>query len=158
VAEATLALRRILLGILFVGLAGLAIELLLLKHDEEATQLIPLVLIALAFVVMAWHAVQESGASLAAVQITMVLFIAAGLLGVYLHYQANVEFQREVDPSIAGRALVWKAMTAKTPPALAPGSMVQLGLIGLAYAFRYPLRQRRPGYQQGLEPDRGLEQ
>jgi hypothetical protein len=158
VAEATLALRRILLGILFVGLAGLAIELLLLKHDEEATQLIPLVLIALAFMVMAWHAVQESGASLAAVQITMVLFIAAGLLGVYLHYQANVEFQREVDPSIAGRALVWKAMTAKTPPALAPGSMVQLGLIGLAYTFRYPLRQRRPGYQQGLEPDGGLEQ
>lgn len=156
-AEATLALRRILLGILFVGLAGLAIELLLLKHDEEATQLIPLALIALAFVVIAWHAVQESGASLAAVQITMVLFIAAGLLGVYLHYQANVEFQREVDPSIAGRALLWKAMTAKTPPALAPGSMVQLGLIGLAYAFRYPLGQRRPGYQRGLEPDGGLE-
>jgi hypothetical protein len=157
VAEATLALRRILLGILLFGLAGLAIELLLLKHDEEATQLIPLALIALAFVAMAWHAVQESGASLAAVQITMVLFIAAGLLGVYLHYQANVEFQREVDPSIAGRALLWKAMTAKTPPALAPGSMVQLGLIGLAYAFRYPLRQRRPGPQRGLDPRGGLE-
>jgi hypothetical protein len=157
VAEATLALRRILLGILFVGLAGLAIELLLLKHDEEATQLIPLALIALGFAVMAWHAVQESVASVMAVQITMVLFIAAGLLGVYLHYQANVEFQREVDPSIAGRALLWKAMTARTPPALAPGSMVQLGLIGLAYAFRYPLRQRRPGHRRGLEPGGGLE-
>ena len=31
----------------------------------------------------------------------------------YLHYRANVEFQREVDPSIAGRALFWKAMTGQ---------------------------------------------
>ncbi|MFL6279892.1 MAG: hypothetical protein ACJ731_07260, partial [Vicinamibacterales bacterium] len=53
-----------------------------------------------------------------------------------------VEFQREVDPAIVGRELVVKAMTAKTPPALAPGSMSQLGLIGLAYAYRYPLRRR----------------
>jgi uncharacterized membrane protein len=84
-----------------------------------------------------------------ALQITMVLFIAAGLLGVVLHYQANVEFQREVDPSIAGWALLSKAMTAKTPPALAPGSMVQLGLIGLAYSFRYPSGQRRAGNRRG---------
>ncbi len=29
-------------------------------------------------------------------------------------------------------------MAAKTPPALAPGSMAQLGLIGLAYTYRHP--------------------
>lgn len=142
-AEATVAvLRRMLLCILLIGLSGLAIELLLLDHDEEPTQLIPLVLIGLAWVAVAWHAVRPSEASVRTVQVTMVLFIAAGLLGIYLHYGANVEFQREVDPSIAGRALLWKAMTATTPPALAPGSMVQLGLIGLAYTFGYPLRQR----------------
>ena len=46
-AEATVgAIHRILLCILLIGLAGMAIELLLLQHDEEATQLIPLVLIA----------------------------------------------------------------------------------------------------------------
>ena len=72
----------------------------------------------------------------------MVLFIASGILGMYLHYRANVEFQREVDPAIAGRELLMKAITAKTPPALAPGSMSQLGLIGLAYAYRYPVRRR----------------
>jgi hypothetical protein len=135
VADAIVDFRRILLGILLIGLAGMGIELLLLKHYEEATQVIPLALIAVAFVVTAWHAARASVASLLALQITMVLFVAAGLLGVYLHYRANVEFQREVDPSIAGWTLFWKAMTAKTPPALAPGSMAQLGLIGLAYAF-----------------------
>ena len=142
-ADATLAaIRRILLAILLIGLAGMATELIVLEHDEEATQLIPLVLIGLAFIAIAWHATRQSTASLAAFQITMVLIIAAGFLGVYLHYQANVEFQLEVDPSIAGRALFWKAIAAKTPPPLAPGSMAQLGLIGLAYSFRYPVRQR----------------
>ena len=145
-----LTLRRILLGILVVGLAGLAIELLLLKHDEEAAQLVPLALIALAFVAIVWQAFNATPVSLRVLRAIMVLFVLAGGVGIALHYQANVEFQREVDPSIAGRALFVKAMTAKTPPALAPGSMTQLGLIGLAYAYRYPLRRRSSG-----EPARG---
>ena len=138
VAEATvLVIRRILMGILLIGLVGMGTELLFLKHDEEATQLIPLVLIALAFVTIAWHAARGSSASLAMLQVTMVLFVAAGPLGMYLHYGANVAFQREVDPSIAGQALFLKA--------LAPGSMSQLGLIGLAYTYAYgnAFRQRR---------------
>ena len=142
--EATIAtIRRILLCILLLGLAGTATELLLLQHDEEILQLTPLILIAFALVAIVWHAVHEGRASLRILQATMALFIVAGGLGVYLHYRANVAFQREVDPSIAGRALLWKALTAKTPPALAPGSMLQLGLIGLAYSYRYPSRHRR---------------
>ena len=58
----------------------------------------------------------------------MLLFLAAGAAGVYYHYRANVEFQRETDPSLAGRALLWKVLQAKVPPALAPGVLVQLGL------------------------------
>jgi hypothetical protein len=145
VHEAIETIRRVLLAILIVGLAGTATELLLLKHDEEAIQLIPLVLIAVAFVAIAWHTLDQGDASLRTFQTIMVLFVIAGPLGIYLHYRANVEFQREVDPSIAGRALILKALTAKTPPALAPGSMSQLGVIGLAYAYRYPLRRRSSG-------------
>ena len=74
----------------------------------------------------------------------MALFVLTGVLGIGFHYAANVEFQREMDPSIHGMALFWKAMAAKTPPALAPGSMTQLGLLGLAYAFRHPALGR-PG-------------
>ena len=152
--EATIAaIRRLLLCILLIGLAGMATELLLLRHDEELTQLIPLILIAFALLAILWHAVDQGPASLLTVQVTMVLFIIAGMLGVYLHYQANVQFQREVDPSIAGRALLWKALTAKTPPALAPGSMLQLGLIGLAYAYRYPTRVR--DHEKPLAPGTG---
>ena len=117
-------------------MAGTTIELLLLKHVAEATQLIPVVLLGVAFVTVAWHARRPTVGSLMTVQIIMVLFVAAGLIGMVLHYQANVEFQRETDPSLAGRALLWNVLRAKVPPALAPGVMVQLGLIGLAYTYR----------------------
>jgi hypothetical protein len=138
--------RRILLVILGIGLVGTATELLLLKHREGPAQLIPLVLIGTACLVLVWHLATRSEASAIALQITMVLFVASGFLGVVLHYQANVEFQLEVDPSAAGTALFWKVMEAKAPPALAPGSMVQLGLIGWAYSYRDPTRRRSVGH------------
>jgi hypothetical protein len=148
-------IRRVLLAILLIGLAGTTTELLLLKHHEDPAQFIPLALIGIAFVAVAWHAVDRGTASLRLFQTTMVLFIAAGVLGMYLHYRANVEFQREVDPAIAGRALLVKAITAKTPPALAPGSMSQLGLIGLAYAYRYPVRRRTGANSPRADLQRG---
>ena len=49
-----------------------------------------------------------------------------------------MEFQLEVQPELSGSTLLWKVLQAKTPPALAPGVMAQLGLIGLAYAYRHP--------------------
>src|SRR5688500_522697 len=131
-------LRRILLAILIVGMAGAAAELLLLEHDEDFTQLIPLILIGAAFLALAWHARRHTRGSILLIQIVMVLFIASGALGVFFHYEANVEFQREIEPAIAGSTLLWAVLHAKTPPALAPGMMVQLGLIGLAYAYRHP--------------------
>ncbi len=136
------ALRRVLMGVLLLGMAGTTTELLLLKHDEDATQLIPLILLGAGFAAVAWNARRRTRLSLIALQIVMVCFIASGLLGMMFHYQANVEFQLEMDPQLAGSKLLWQTLQAKTPPALAPGVMAQLGLIGLAYAFRHPAMAR----------------
>ena len=132
------AVRRVLLVVLVIGMAGTATELLFLRHDEDATQLIPLIRIGAATAAVVWHLAARGAGSLRTLQVLMALFIVAGLLGMFFHFEANVEFQRELDPSIGGMALFWKAMASKTPPALAPGSMSQLGLIGLAYAHRHP--------------------
>jgi hypothetical protein len=131
------AVRRFLCVILILGMAGTAVELLLLKHDEDRIQLIPLVLLAAGLVAVIAHALRPSASSAGAIQVTMAAFVAAGIAGLYFHYRANVEFQLEGDPSLAGRALWMKALEAKAPPALAPGVMVQLGLLGLAYTFRF---------------------
>lgn len=137
-----LRVRRVLLWIVVIGLTGVATELLFLNHDEGFTQIIPLGLIGAAFVVIAWNALRPRTLSLYAMQFVMACLVFAGPLGMYFHYAANAEFQREIDPAMGGLALFWKVMAAKTPPALAPGSMSQLGLLGLVYAYIHPARER----------------
>lgn len=130
-----------LLAILVFGLIGTGVELLFLGHVESLSQFIPLVLIGLGLAAITWHVLAESRLSLRMLRVTMVGLIAAGLLGVILHYRGSVEFQTEVDPSVHGFALFLKAMRSKAPPALAPGVLVQLGLLGLVCT--YSLADRR---------------
>ena len=110
----------------------------------EARSLIPLgarilriLLLFMGLVAVLAHAARPGSGTAAAVRLVMAAFLVAGLAGLYYHYSANIEFQLEGDPTLAGRALFMKALEAKTPPALAPGVMVQLGLLGLAYTFRH---------------------
>jgi len=132
------AARRILLGILLLGVSGVTVELLLLGHDEDVYQIIPLVLTGATLVMSAVVAFKPTQGTVRLFQAVMMLMAISGLVGMYLHFQVNMEFQLEMDPSLTGRALYQKAILAKTPPALAPGTMMQLGLIGLAYTFRHP--------------------
>lgn len=135
--------RRILLFTLVLGLVGVGIELLLLEHFEDTAQKVPLALIAVALLVLAWHAIHRSGAPVLALQGVMLVFIAAGAVGLTLHYQGNVEFELEMYPSRSGFELFREAMMGATP-ALAPGTMIQLGLIGLAYAYKHPRLEGTP--------------
>jgi len=132
------SIRRIILGILLLGVIGTAVELLLLSHDEGALQLVPLVLMAVGLLVICWNLLSSSPSSLRAMRVSMLAFILAGAAGVWLHYRGSAEFQTEVDPTLAGLALFKKVMTSKAPPALAPGLMAQLGLLGLVYTYRHP--------------------
>ena len=139
------AMRRLLLLLVAIGMFGTGADLLLLDHYEDSWQLVPLVLIAASLVVVAWVGISGGILSLVVMRVAMIGFIAAGCLGILLHYNGNSEFQREIDPSLAGWALVKKVMTAKAPPALAPAGMIQLGLLGLLYTYRHPsLRPSAP--------------
>ena len=135
------AARRILLAILLLGTVGIAAELLLLDHDEDLNQLIPLGLAAATVLLSLIVAIKPTVTTVRVFQFVMVLLIFSGALGIYFHYGATTEFQLEMDPSLSGWALFTKAIVAKAPPALAPGAMTQLGLIGLAYTFRHPALQ-----------------
>ena len=132
------AARRILLAILLLGVAGILAELLLLGHDEDVYQVIPIALGFATILMSAIVAMRPAAGSIRLFQAVMILMILSGLVGVYLHFEVNMEFQLEMDPALSGMNLYRKAILAKTPPALAPGAMMQLGLIGLAYTFRHP--------------------
>ena len=137
--------RRILLAILLLGVTGVIAELLLMGHVEDVDQLIPVALGVATVVMSAVVAVRPAGRSVRLFQLLMALMILSGILGAWLHFQVNMEFQLEMDASLTGWNLFRKAILAKSPPALAPGAMIQLGLIGLAYTFRHPaLASPRP--------------
>ena len=127
--------RQWLAGILAFGLVGTEVELLLLEHFEDEWQFVPLVLIALALIVLVWHGLSGSHASVLALRMTMGLFVVAGPVGVALHYHGAEEFQLEIDATQHGWPLWLKALRAQAPPVLAPGLMMQFGLLGLAYAY-----------------------
>jgi hypothetical protein len=130
--------RRILLAILLLGVFGVTAELLLLAHTEDASQWIPIALAGATTVLSAIVAISPSRGSIRLFQLVMLLMILSGAVGMYLHLRANMEFQLEMDATLSGFALLKKSIVAKAPPALAPGAMTQLGLIGLAYTFRHP--------------------
>jgi hypothetical protein len=136
-------LRRLLLALVVAGAGGLALELLLLEHYDSPWQWAPLALLALVLLVGGAAAVRPGRRLLRTFQGLMTLCAAAGVLGVYLHYRGNVEFERESDPTRSGLVLFWEAIRGATP-ALAPGALAQLGLLGLAVTFRHPALRSSP--------------
>lgn len=131
------SLRKLLLALVLLGAAGLAAELLLLEHFESFRQWLPLLVLAGAFATGIALAARPNRATVRIFQATMLLCIAAGLLGLVLHYRGNAAFEREMDASVRGFGLFWSALRGATP-ALAPGALVQLGILGLIPTYRHP--------------------
>ena len=131
------AIRRSLAAIFLVGSIGTGLELVLLEHMEGAWQYVPLALIGVGCLALAVFVMKPGITGLRAFQLTMWLFVASGAAGVLLHYQGNIEFERELNPEAAGWTLFWEALKGATP-SLAPGTMTLLGAVGLAYTYRHP--------------------
>jgi hypothetical protein len=129
--------RPLLLVVLMMSMVATGVELLLLEHLESSTQWIPLVLLALGLLASVGIALRPGAAILAGFRATMAMFVTAGLLGLYLHYRGNVEFELEMNPALHGYELLRKTMMGATPT-LSPGVLCQLGLLGLLYTYRYP--------------------
>ena len=146
--SATLAsIRKLLLGALALGVLGTTGELLLLRHIDETAQWLPVAALAAAVPILIWHAASPSAASVRTLQVLMVLFIALGVAGVGFHLDSNVEFERELHPSEQGWTFMRKTV-AGAIPVLAPGSMVLLGLVGVAHAYRHPSTDGGPHRQE----------
>ena len=107
-----------------------------MAHTEDTLQFAPFIAMAVALAAVAWRLARPHSAAAAAVRVAMGIMIVTGAVGVGLHFQANMEFQLELDKSLSGMTLIMKVLEAKAPPALAPGNMALLGCIGLAAVYR----------------------
>lgn len=135
-------LRMLLLVVIVVGMAGTAADLLLLEHYEDGWQMAPLVMLALGLMMAAWAWSAASRAAVMALRVTMLVFLATGAAGLVLHFNGNMEFQHEMDPTLRGWDLFVTVMRAKAPPALAPAAIVQIGLLGLLFTYRHDALER----------------
>ena len=130
-------IRRLLLASLSVGIVGTAAELILLGHVDSAAQWIPVVALAAAIPLLLWHATRPPPRTVRLIRLLMCAYIVFGVVGVGLHYDGNVEFERELHPRETGVMFLRHTLAGATP-VLAPGSMVLLGLVGIAHAYRHP--------------------
>jgi len=128
---------QLLLALVVIGIVCLEVELALLRHAESFSQWIPHVTLFIGLLTTAAIYFRPGARTLKAFQVMMIIFTAVGALGVYFHLHGNVEFAQERDPSLSGVRLLWKALRGASP-ALAPGALAQLGLLGLLYGYKHP--------------------
>jgi hypothetical protein len=131
------SLQLRLFALLALGFLGTGAELVLLDHTEGFWQKLPLGLVVLGLLALVLHVFVESRFCLRLFQSAMALAIAGGAIGLYLHLDGNMEFELEMHPNESGWPLIWRSLKGATP-ALAPGMMILLGLLGLTAAQRQP--------------------
>ena len=129
--------RRYALYILLFGAVGLGVELYLLGHYEDRKQWIPLVLLAAGTVAGVSLAVRPSWVAVRVFRVLVAAYLPAGLLGVYFHFQSNIEFERELHPTSSSLELVSESLSGAMPT-LAPGAMILLGMLGILVALQHP--------------------
>jgi hypothetical protein len=131
------SLRQLLLALVFIGIVGLEVELALLRHAESFTQWIPHMALMIGLLSTVAVYFRPGRPTLKVFQLLMLAFLVVGALGVFYHLKGNIEFALERDPSLTGVGLLWKALRGASP-ALAPGALPQLGLLGLLYGYKHP--------------------
>jgi hypothetical protein len=128
-------LRRWVLVVFVLGALGTIVELILLEHYEEPPQLIPDILLVGSLAALGWHLRVDSATTRRCFLALMALFVVSGFVGFVAHFSGSAEFQLELNPDMDTWTLLTKILHAKAPPLLAPGMMIQLGLLGLAYLY-----------------------
>ena len=121
----------IVLAFLFI-MIGTLLELYLLNHYEDTLQLIPVFCIAIALINSIFIYFRRSKVTFNIFKVVLFLTSLSGIYGVFLHLKANYEFEQEMSPTANFWELFLESISGAFP-ALAPLSMVVLGLIGYSY-------------------------
>ena len=125
--------RLILIAIVFMSV-GLSIELYLLEHYEGIVQFIPIICVSLGLILSLILFKFRNASIQILFHISLILMVASGLAGIFLHLKANYEFEKEIRPSINGMDLFMESLSGALP-SLAPGSLILLALIGYSYTL-----------------------
>ena len=104
---------------------------------REVWQWTPLTMLTLSALTTVWVWRRPGPGVLRVYRGVMVVCVVAAVAGMVFHYNANATLELELDPTVGGVDLFWKAMRGGVP-SLAPGALLQVGLIGLIASWRHP--------------------
>jgi hypothetical protein len=121
---------------------GTLTELILLGHIEGWQQFIPVGLLSFSLILYILHSWLKASWIWMALRIMFTLCILSGLLGTFFHLRSNLDFEKEMYPSMDASTLLLESLSGAIP-ALAPGSMIVVGLVG----FLYLMNQSNIKYQ-----------
>jgi hypothetical protein len=140
-SESSSLLRPLILVIMGIGTLGILGELLLLEHFRFDSQWIAVMLTVLTGVCTVILAFNPKAQVLRVVQLALLLVVLGGAFGVLEHVKTNFD-RMENGSDVSGLSLIWQALRGRAP-ALAPGALAQLGLLGLLFTYRHPNLERR---------------
>ena len=134
--------RLFILAAVAVALIVTEAELLFVGHTASNNgQVIAVVLVAAGLIVTTWHAVARNTPSIVVFRFAMYLFLVFGVDGILTHYHAAIQAVLKSQPALAGLPLL-DAVLSGNIPLVAPGMLIQIGLLGLIYTFDNPLDAR----------------
>lgn len=107
-------------------------ELYLLGHYEDIQQLIPILCIGVSLILVVVLFFRRTDLTIGLFKIVLAISALSGVYGAFLHLRANFEFEQEMKPTAGNWDLILDSLSGALP-ALAPGSMIALALIGYIY-------------------------
>ena len=134
------SLKQVIIVAFLFMMIGTGLELYLLDHYEDVLQLIPIICIAISILMVFILVFRRTSLTMGIFKLVMGLTALSGLYGAFLHLRANYEFELEMKPSAQGWDLFLESLSGALP-ALAPGSMIVLALIG--YSYLLLLKQKK---------------
>jgi hypothetical protein len=149
VGAAPISDAQILRGVRLLILAAIAAalivseaELLFVGHTGSNNgQVIAVVLVSLGLITVTCHAILRNTSSIVVLRLTMYPFLIFGIDGLFTHYHRAVQSVLKSQPALVGMPLVFATLSGKIP-LLAPGMLIEIGLLGLIYTFQHPLDVR----------------
>jgi len=130
-------LRRFLLIVAAASCLGIAAELWLAEHTDEAIQWLPFVLCGLGFVVCVAALLRPERWTLVGLRLVMIPVALGSLLGVWEHLERNLEFAHELRPTATTSAALLEAIYGAAP-LLAPAALALIAVLALAATYYHP--------------------
>lgn len=120
---------------------GAMVELWLEEHTGSAVQWIPFILCGMGIGVIMAALIAPQRWALLALRIVMVVVLLGSLLGIYEHYEHNLEFALEIRPNAVASEVLGHGLKGANP-LLAPGILALVAILSMGATYCHPALNR----------------